>query len=27
MYAKAVQGMKPEDSVKWAHEELVKVYA
>src|SRR5271166_3747187 len=26
MYAKAVQGMKPEDSVKWAHEELVKVY-
>jgi multiple sugar transport system substrate-binding protein len=26
MYAKAVQGMKPEDAVKWAHEELVKVY-
>jgi ABC-type glycerol-3-phosphate transport system substrate-binding protein len=26
MYAKAVQGMKPEDSVKWAHDELVKVY-
>ncbi len=26
MYAKAVQGMKPEDSVKWAHEELVKIY-
>jgi multiple sugar transport system substrate-binding protein len=27
MYAKAVQGMAPEDAVKWAHEELVKVYA
>ena len=27
MYAKAVQGMKPEDSVKWAHNELVKVYS
>jgi multiple sugar transport system substrate-binding protein len=27
MYAKAVQGMAPEDSVKWAHEELVKIYA
>jgi ABC-type glycerol-3-phosphate transport system substrate-binding protein len=27
MYAKAVQGMKPEDSVKWAHDELVKVYS
>jgi ABC-type glycerol-3-phosphate transport system substrate-binding protein len=26
MYAKAVQGMKPEDSVKWAHDELVKIY-
>ena len=26
MYAKAVQGMKPEDAVKWAHDELVKVY-
>jgi ABC-type glycerol-3-phosphate transport system substrate-binding protein len=26
MYAKAIQGMAPEDSVKWAHEELVKVY-
>jgi multiple sugar transport system substrate-binding protein len=27
MYAKAVQGMAPEDAVKWAHGELVKVYA
>jgi hypothetical protein len=27
MYAKAVQGMAPEESVKWAHEELVKIYA
>ena len=27
MYAKAVQGMPAEDSVKWAHEELVKIYA
>ncbi|MBV9860145.1 MAG: extracellular solute-binding protein [Alphaproteobacteria bacterium] len=27
MYAKAVQGMAPEDAVKWAHEEMVKVYA
>jgi multiple sugar transport system substrate-binding protein len=27
MYAKAVQGMAPEDSVKWAHAELVKIYA
>ena len=27
MYAKAVQGMAPEDSVKWAHEQLVKIYA
>ncbi len=27
MYAKAVQGMAPEASVKWAHEELVKIYA
>jgi ABC-type glycerol-3-phosphate transport system substrate-binding protein len=27
MYAKAVQGTAPEDAVKWAHEELVKVYA
>jgi multiple sugar transport system substrate-binding protein len=27
MYTKAVQGMTPEDSVKWAHGELVKIYA
>ena len=27
MYAKAVQGMAAEDAVKWAHEELVKIYA
>ena len=27
MYAKAVQGMRPEDAVKWAHAELVKIYA
>jgi ABC-type glycerol-3-phosphate transport system substrate-binding protein len=27
MYAKAVQGMPAEDAVKWAHDELVKVYA
>jgi len=27
MYAKAVQGMPAEDAVKWAHEELVKIYA
>ena len=27
MYAKAVQGMAPEDSVKWAHDQLVKIYA
>ena len=27
MYAKAVQGMAPEDAVKWAHSELVKIYA
>ena len=26
MYAKAVQGMPAEDAVKWAHEELVKIY-
>jgi multiple sugar transport system substrate-binding protein len=26
MYAKAVQGMKAEDAVKWAHDELVKIY-
>ncbi|MBV8836891.1 MAG: extracellular solute-binding protein [Alphaproteobacteria bacterium] len=27
MYAKAVQGMPAEDAVKWAHAELVKIYA
>jgi len=27
MYAKAIQGMAAEDAVKWAHEELVKIYA
>jgi len=27
MYTKAVQGMAPEDAVKWAHSELVKIYA
>src|SRR6516225_618777 len=27
MYAKAVQGTPAEDAVKWAHDELVKVYA
>jgi multiple sugar transport system substrate-binding protein len=27
MYAKAVQGMAPEEAVKWAHGELVKVYS
>jgi ABC-type glycerol-3-phosphate transport system substrate-binding protein len=26
MYAKAVQGMPAEDAVRWAHEELMKVY-
>ena len=26
MYAKAVQGMAPEAAVKWAHEEVGKVY-
>ena len=26
MYAKAVQGMAPEDAVKWAHGELTKIY-
>jgi multiple sugar transport system substrate-binding protein len=26
MYAKAIQGMKPEDAVKGAHDELVKIY-
>ena len=27
MYAKAVQGMAPEEAVKWAHAELLKIYA
>ena len=27
MYAKAVQGASAEDAVKWAHEEMVKIYA
>jgi multiple sugar transport system substrate-binding protein len=27
MYAKAVQGTPAEDAVKWAHDELVKIYA
>ncbi len=27
MYAKAVQGMPATDAVKWAHDELVKIYA
>jgi multiple sugar transport system substrate-binding protein len=27
MYAKAIQGMPPEDAVKWAHGELVKIYS
>jgi len=27
MYTKAVQGMAPADSVKWAHDQLVKIYA
>jgi multiple sugar transport system substrate-binding protein len=27
MYAKAIQGMPAEDAVKWAHEELVKIYS
>ncbi|MBV9861695.1 MAG: extracellular solute-binding protein [Alphaproteobacteria bacterium] len=27
MYAKAVQGTAPEDAVKWAHDEMVKIYA
>ena len=26
MFAKAVQGMKPEEAVKWAESELKKVY-
>ena len=27
MYAKAIQGTTPEDAVKWAHGELVKIYS
>ncbi|MBV9860151.1 MAG: extracellular solute-binding protein [Alphaproteobacteria bacterium] len=27
MYAKAVQGMPPEDAVKWAHQQLAGIYA
>jgi hypothetical protein len=27
MYAKAIQGMAPEDSVKWATDEITKVYS
>jgi hypothetical protein len=27
MYAKAAQGMPAEESVKWAHEEVAKVYS
>src|SRR5438552_2521395 len=27
MYAKAVQGMAPEDAVKWAHGELTRIYS
>jgi multiple sugar transport system substrate-binding protein len=27
MYAKAVQGASAEDAVKWAHDEMVKIYA
>jgi ABC-type glycerol-3-phosphate transport system substrate-binding protein len=27
MYAKAIQGMAPEEAAKWAHDELVKIYA
>ena len=27
MYAKAIQGMAPEEAVKGAHDELVKIYA
>jgi multiple sugar transport system substrate-binding protein len=27
MYAKAIQGMAPEAAVKWANDELVKIYA
>ena len=26
MYAKAIQGMAPEDAVTWAHGELAKIY-
>ena len=26
MYAKAIQGMAPEEAVKWAHGELAKIY-
>ena len=26
MYAKAIQGMAAEEAVKWAHDELVKIY-
>jgi multiple sugar transport system substrate-binding protein len=26
MYAKAVQGTPPEEAVKWAHGELLKIY-
>jgi multiple sugar transport system substrate-binding protein len=26
MYAKAIQGMPAEDAVKWAQDELVKIY-
>ena len=26
MFAKAIQGTAPEDAVKWAHDELVKIY-
>jgi hypothetical protein len=27
MYAKAVQGASAESAVKWAHDEMVKIYA
>jgi multiple sugar transport system substrate-binding protein len=26
MYAKAIQGMAPEEAAKWAHGEIAKVY-
>jgi multiple sugar transport system substrate-binding protein len=26
MYAKAVQGMRAEDAVRWAHDAIVKLY-